>query len=77
VSGAVGNFISGRSKPMTFWTFDKGHRKEVLFHPFLIFFSAMEAGRQTTSQKHLAPNQRVPGAGGKFVPGWSKPHRHQ
>jgi hypothetical protein len=37
--GAVGNFIPDRSKPMTFWSFDKGHRKEVLFHPFLIFFN--------------------------------------
>jgi hypothetical protein len=37
-----------------------------------IFLSAMEAERQTTSQKHHAPNQRVSSAVGDFIPGPSK-----
>ena len=41
------------------------------------FKSAMEAERRTTSQKRLAPNQRVSGAVGDFIPGPSKRRRRQ
>jgi hypothetical protein len=37
----------------------------------------MEAGRRITSQKRLAPNQRVSGAVGDFIPGPSKRRRRR